>query len=170
MGHVFYKGVLYESVLPIFLFIWIMKNEKVEKLLEPLIEELGYELWGCEYLPSGKHSILRVFIDSEHGITLDDCVLVSHQVNALLDVEEPISGQYNLEVSSPGLDRKLFKPEQYQRYIGENVFIKLSKPYDKKRKLKGLLKHVGEGYIVVESDKDEYNIVLTDIITANLIV
>jgi ribosome maturation factor RimP len=147
-----------------------MKQTKIEQLIEPLIIELGYELWGCEYLASGKHSILRIFIDREQGITLDDCELVSHQVSTLLDVEEPISSNYSLEISSPGLERILFKPTQYSRYLGEKVFIKLSRPYESRRKLKGLLKRVDEDYIVVTSEEGEYKILFSDIIRANLIV
>ena len=75
-------------------------------MLEPAVNAVGMELWGIEYLSQGKHSILRVYIDSEDGVTIDNCEAASHQVSGVLDVEDPINGEYNLEVSSPGMDRK----------------------------------------------------------------
>ena len=82
--------------------------DKVLSILNPSVHDLGYELLGVEYVPSGKHSVLRLYIDSEKGIGVDDCEIVSRQVSAIMDVEDPISGQYNLEVSSPGIERPLF--------------------------------------------------------------
>ena len=85
------------------------REERLRRLLEPAVEGFGYELLGVQLLAQGHHSKLRVYIDSEEGITVDDCARVSHQVSGVLEVEDPIPGQYTLEVSSPGMDRPLFR-------------------------------------------------------------
>lgn len=108
-------------------------------MLEPSVNAVGMELWGIEYLPQGKHSVLRLFIDSEHGVTVDDCEAVSHQVSGVLDVEDPVSGQYSLEVSSPGLDRPLFTLEHFQKYVGEAVKVRLNSTVDGKKMFVGVL-------------------------------
>lgn len=97
------------------------RSDEIYDLLAPAVEALGYELWGIEMLGSGKHVTLRIFIDRDEGITVDDCAIVSRQVSSELDVADPIPGEYTLEVSSPGWDRPLFFPEQYGRYIGELI-------------------------------------------------
>ena len=118
------------------------------ELLEPAVKALGFELWGLEYLPSGQHSLLRIFIDHENGIQIDDCEKVSRQISAVLEVEEPIAEGYVLEVSSPGLDRTLFKPSQYLAYCGQTIFVRLVSPVPSpagsggSRKFKGVLKEV----------------------------
>ena len=93
-------------------------------LLEPVVTGMGYELVEIEYNPGSRHGLLRLYIDHEDGIVLDDCTDVSHQVSALLDVEDPIAGRYSLEVSSPGLDRPLRGIKDYERFTGEIVKIK----------------------------------------------
>lgn len=100
----------------------------LQKLIEPAIAALGYELVGTEYLPQGKHSLLRIYIDIPEGIKVEDCERVSHQISGLLDVEEPIQGQYTLEVSSPGLDRPLFKIEHFDRFVGRQIKVRLKLP------------------------------------------
>lgn len=114
-----------------------MIQTEIEQAIRPCVESLGYELWGCQYLIQGRRSLLRVFIDQASGIGIEDCEKVSRQISAVLDVEDPISGNYSLEVSSPGIPRSLFYNEQYQRYIGEIVEIKLSKPIANQRKFIG---------------------------------
>lgn len=101
---------------------------RLQILIEPAIVALGYELVGTEYLPQGKHSLLRIYIDTPDGITIEDCERVSHQVSGLLDVEDFIPGQYTLEVSSPGLDRLLFKVEHFNRFAGHQVKVRLKLP------------------------------------------
>ena len=95
-----------------------MTSDELQALLEPNIERLGYELTDLEVRLSGKGGLVRLTIDQPDGVDLDDCEKVSHAVSALLDVEDPVAGEYNLEVSSPGLDRKLTKVEHYQRFAG----------------------------------------------------
>jgi len=109
-------------------------------MLQPVVESLGYEFWGLEYI-QGRGATLRIFIDrdSDEGVSVDDCALVSHQVSGVLDVEDPFPGEYNLEVSSPGMDRPLFTLEQWGRYIGEDIQIRLLAPVAGKRRLTATL-------------------------------
>ena len=112
-------------------------EEKLTEMLNPGVEAVGFELVGIEFVRAGKHSILRVFIDYENGISVDNCADVSHQVSAILDVEDPISTEYNLEVSSPGMDIPLFKEKHYVDSVGEVVQVRLSMPMDDRRNFKG---------------------------------
>ena len=118
--------------------------DKVLSILNPSVNDLGYELLGVEYMPSGKRSILRLYIDSEKGIGVNDCEVVSRQVSAIMDVEDPISGQYNLEVSSPGIDRPLFNIEHYMRFLGHEVRIRTYRPVEGRRKFTGTIGSVSE--------------------------
>jgi ribosome maturation factor RimP len=120
------------------------------------VEALGFELWGVEHLSQGRHSVLRLYIDRDAGISVDDCALVSGQVGAVLDVEDPIAGDYTLEVSSPGLDRRLFELEQYARFAGEQIDLKLRVPFEGRRRFQGILKGVEDEDIVVQVDDHEY--------------
>ena len=101
---------------------------QVAQLVSPTVEALGLQLWGIEHTSQGKYSVLRIFIERDNGVTIDDCEQVSRQVSAILDVEDPIVGEYTLEVSSPGTDRLLFTVEQFQRYCGEEVDIRMRSP------------------------------------------
>lgn len=142
---------------------------KVETLIRPVVERMGYELWGCEYHASGMHGILRIFIDREDGISLDDCVLISNQVSALLDVEDPIQASYDLEVSSPGMDRPLLSPEHYRRLTGGLIKLRLAVPVNGRRNVKGRLLGI-EGEIVrVEVDSEVVELPYADIVTARVV-
>ena len=132
------------------------KQQQIAQMLESTVEALGFELWGLEYLSQGRHTLLRLFIDSENGISVDDCALVSQQVSSVLDVEDPISGDYTLEVSSPGMDRLLFKLEQFPAYLGETVELRLRAPFEGRRKFKGTLKGIEGEDVVVQVDDHEY--------------
>lgn len=147
----------------------MIKNE-LKQLLEPLLNDLGYQLWGIDYLAQGKYSLLRVYIDKPEGIGLDDCERVSRQVSALLDVEDPIPGNYNLEVSSPGMPRPLFFPWQYQHYIGSTIELKLIKPLQGKRKISGAVISVSDSAVVLEMDHEQHEILFSAIARANLTV
>ncbi len=104
---------------------------------------MGYELVGVEFFPrSARSSLLRVYIDHERGITLDDCTAVSHQLSGCLDVEDPLPGHYDLEVSSPGLDRLLFTVEQIQRFRGHKARVKLATKLAGRRNFEGVLGEV----------------------------
>jgi ribosome maturation factor RimP len=132
------------------------REDKLRDLLSPSVEALGFELWGLEHLSQGRHSLLRVYIDAEAGVTVDDCARVSEQVGAVLDVEDPIGGDYVLEVSSPGVDRRLFRLEQYAAYAGEELELRLRRPFEGRRKYRGVLRGVEGEDIVLLVDDHEY--------------
>ena len=119
-------------------------SDKVFSIINPSIQELGYELLGIEYVTSGKHSVLRLYIDSDKGIGVDDCETVSRQVSAIMDVEDPISSQYSLEVSSPGVERPLFIVSHYQRFLGSDVRLRTYRPIDGRRNFTGAIGSVSE--------------------------
>ncbi|SEL24649.1 ribosome maturation factor RimP [Colwellia chukchiensis] len=143
--------------------------DKLTDMLRPAVEETGKELLGVEYISAGNNSVLRLFIDHEDGIDVDDCAEVSRQVGAILDVEDPISSEYNLEVSSPGLDRPLFNKAQFSAVIDETIEVKISMPLNGRRKFKGKLIAVENDSLIVMVDNEEYELVISNIDKANLI-
>jgi ribosome maturation factor RimP len=144
-------------------------EHKLTDMLRPAVEEVGKELLGIEYISAGNNSVLRLFIDHENGIDVDDCAEVSRQVGAILDVEDPISSEFNLEVSSPGLDRPLFDKPHYKAVIGEIIEVKLSIPLNGRRKFKGRLVAVENDTLIVTVDGEDYDLVLGNIVKANLV-
>ncbi len=132
------------------------REDTIAELLKPTIEALGFSLWGLEYLSQGRHTLLRLYVDSESGVNVDDCASVSHHVSGVMDVEDPITGEYTLEVSSPGIDRLLFQAEQYAGYVGEWIEIRLRRPFEGRRKFKGTLKGVEGDDVVVQIDDEEF--------------
>jgi ribosome maturation factor RimP len=147
-----------------------MIQDELIQLLSPTINEMGYELWGCEYLSQGKHSLLRIYIDKEDGIGIEDCQEVSKQVSALLDVEDPIPGNYSLEISSPGIPRPLFSSWQYVRYIGLEVQIKTFKPVNGKRKLSGTIVSASESAVVLNINDEHQELLFSNIVKASLTI
>ncbi|ENQ0984915.1 TPA: ribosome maturation factor RimP [Pseudomonas aeruginosa] len=145
------------------------KLEQLQALLAPVVEALGYECWGVEFISQGRHSVLRVYIDRPEGILIDDCEAVSRQVSGILDVEDPISGEYTLEVSSPGMDRPLFTLEQFAKHAGEQVKIRLRSPYEGRCNYQGILRGVEEQDVVVLVDDHEYLLPIDSIDKANII-
>lgn len=145
-------------------------EQRVMDLLAPTVSALGYELLGVDYTAQGKHSRLRVYIDSPDGIGLEDCETVSHQVSGVLDVEDPIRGQYSLEVSSPGLDRPLFQPAHFARFIGSKVKIRLHMPREGQRNFHGVIAAVegSEVYISMD-DGSQLALTMDDIEKAQLV-
>jgi len=125
---------------------------KVCELITPVVDALGYQLWGCELTGLGKHTLLRIYIDSDTGVNLDDCAKVSNQISGILDVEGIVMGKYDLEVSSPGMDRPLFKAEHYRRFIGETVRIKLYAAQNGQRNFVGEIKVVTEDEVTILVD------------------
>ena len=146
-----------------------MTGDELLKLLEPAVERLGYELADLEVRLGGKGGLIRVFIDKPEGIDLDDCEKVSLAVSALLDVEDPVPGNYNLEVSSPGLDRKLTKIEHFQRFAGETVKVQMRFPVEGRRRFRGTLVSSDDENIVVEVDGESHSLPLKTIDTARLV-
>ena len=139
--------------------------------LDALVSSMGYELVGGELLPVDGRTVFRIFIDTEKGVTVDDCSKVSHQVSAMLDVEAPLQGRYNLEVSSPGIDRPLFELKHFQRFVGSKVKIRLYAAINQRRQFKGVLHRVDGENIHVLVDELEKEVVLpfSAIEKANLI-
>jgi len=142
---------------PIFCFWNIALRQDplhISELLEPGIRSLGYELVGVEYQTGGKGGgLLRVYIDKDEGISADDCQKVSYQVSGVLDVEDPIAGHYTLEVSSPGLDRLLFKPEDFERFAGQLVKLRVIYPIEGQRKFKGRLLGLRDTNVVIKQTR-----------------
>jgi len=145
--------------------------EKLTSLLEPAVQALGYELVGIEFLPQGRHSLLRIYIDAEAGIRIEDCERVSHQVSGILEVEDPVAGQYTLEVSSPGLDRPLFKAEHYVRFMGSKVKLRLRRAVAGRRNISGVIGAVNDAQVTVHDEMSDETIIinLEEIDKANLI-
>ena len=146
-----------------------MTATELAKLLEPTIERLGYELSDLEVKVGGKGGVVRAFIDHADGIGLEDCEKVSLAVSALLDVEDPIPGNYNLEVSSPGLDRKLTKPVHFARFAGETVKVQMRVPIEGRRRFRGRLVSSDDENIVVDVDGEPHTLPMATIDTARLV-
>jgi ribosome maturation factor RimP len=145
-------------------------HAELETSLTPIVEDLGYQLWACEMISQGKYSVLRVYIDKPEGINIDDCERVSREVSVFLDVQLPIAGNYTLEVSSPGLDRPLFKKAHFQSYVGSAMKIQVRQPIEKRRKFIGELMEVREdGMIIIREEDEIRTIPMMDIVKANLI-
>jgi len=145
-----------------------MIKDDIQQLLLPVVTELGYQLWGCEYLAQGKHSLLRIYIDKEDGIGIADCELVSKQIGALLDVEDPIQGNYSLEISSPGIPRPLFFKEHYECYINKPVQMKLYKPLNGSRKIAGIIDSVNDNGVILQVGDERQEVQFSQIVKANL--
>ncbi len=146
-----------------------MTGEELTKLLEPAVEQLGYELSDLEVKVGGRHGVIRLFIDKADGVGLEDCETVSRQVSALLDVEDPVPGHYVLEVSSPGLDRRLTKVEHFERFMGEDIRVKLRIPLSGRVNFRGALRAVDEENIEVEVDGESHRLPIATIQSARLI-
>ncbi|MCK5649261.1 MAG: ribosome maturation factor RimP [Gammaproteobacteria bacterium] len=148
-----------------------IKTQQLESLLEPVVSSMGYEFVGLEYISQGRHSTLRIYIDSEQGVGVDDCADVSRQLGAVLDVEDPITSEYSLEISSPGLNRPLFKLSQYEQFIGEEVKFKTIRPQREngQRKFKGTITAVENNNVVFDIENEMLSVPFADIDQANIV-
>ncbi len=144
-------------------------SQSLESLFAPIIEGLGYDLWGIEYRSSQKHAHVKIFIDHADGITLDHCSEVSQQISAMLDVEDPISVPYTLEISSPGIERPLLKLEHYRRYIGAEIKVRLSWALEGRKNFKGELTAVEDDDITISLDSEEVSFSIDAVKRAHLI-
>ncbi len=143
-------------------------EQKLTELISAPVEALGYELVGIEFVRA-RTSTLRIYIDSENGINVDDCADVSHQVSAVMDVEDPITVAYHLEVSSPGLDRPLFTVEHYERFAGQDVSVVLRIAVQNRRKWQGTIKSVEGEMVTLSVDGKDEVFALSNIQKANII-
>ena len=141
----------------------------LRELIEPVVSALGYELWGVEMLSQAHRSMLRIYIDGPEGVNVDDCAKVSRQIAGLLDVEDPIPGEYTLEVSSPGMDRPLFNRAQFEAFVGHVVKVKLRSPFEGRRNFSGRLSAVEGDDVVLAIDDEEYLLPLEAIDKANVV-
>lgn len=146
------------------------KEEQLKALIVPIVEALECDFWGLEYLSSGRNALLRVYIDrKETGVDVHDCEKISRQIGSVMDVEDPIVGEYTLEVSSPGMDRPLYTLAQYVDYVGENVAVKLRFPFEGRRNFKGCLQGVEGEDVLLVVDEHEYLFPLDSIEKANIV-
>jgi ribosome maturation factor RimP len=139
------------------------------ELFEPVVNGMGYDLIEIEHFPNPKHGVLRLYIDKEDGITIDDCSDVSRQISALIDVEDPVRGQFNLEVSSPGMDRPLRRVKDFQRFTGSKVKLKTIMPFEGQRNFSGRLLEADEESVVIETDTEEITIPMSALEKARVV-
>lgn len=145
-------------------------DSTLSQMTRRVVESMGYELVGVEYLGrGGDRAILRVYIDKEAGITLEDCAEVSHQLSGVLDVEDPIPGRYSLEVSSPGLNRPLVYPEHFERFRGHRVKLRLAEKVEGRRNLEGSLLGLADGLIQLEVEGRTWEVPLAAVESARLV-
>jgi len=147
----------------------VLNKEALLALLNGPIEGLGYELVDLDYSIGGK-GVLRVYIDLPGGINVTDCARVSRALSAFLDVEDPIPGSYNLEVSSPGVNRRLRTAEHFRRFKGHEVKVELKVPRDGRRRLRGELTEAAAGEITVDVEGSPWQVSMDDIEMAKLVV
>lgn len=151
------------------------KADEIAALLSPTVSSMGLELLGIEYLPSPGGAVLRLYIDvpqaesGERAVGIEDCEAVSREVSAQLDVEDPISGNYTLEVSSPGMERPLFGAAQFARFVGESAKVVLKLPQDGRRRLQGAIRRVEGTAVVFDVDGAELAVDATNIEKAKLV-
>jgi len=136
-----------------------MLKEKLEEIIQQQCLINQVELWGLEIsLPKGKKGIIRVYADKKEGINIDELAKLSRDIEVVLDIEEMIPNSYVLEVSSPGLNRKFFKPEQLTQYLGQEIKVKLKTPLNKRKVIKGNLKEVKENIFTIDTGKENIEI------------
>lgn len=141
--------------------------EKVSDLVKPIADELNYELYHVEFVKENGENYLRIYIDKPEGISLTDCEALSRKVSTMLDEEDPIPDSYYLEVSSPGLNRGLYKDDHFKRSIGKEVLIKLTESINGSKSIKGILKDITDEEVIVTAN-EEVNIPKLKIKSANL--
>ena len=145
-------------------------QEQLNNLVNSVVTGLGFQVWGYEYRPHSESALLRIFIENEGGVSIDHCTQVSRQIGAALDVDDIIPVAYILEVSSPGIDRVLFTPEQYKNYIGEAVKVRTRSPIEGRRNFKGTIESVGENEVNVTVDNDTFVIPFNVVDRARLVL
>jgi len=148
-------------------------KESLTRLIEPLIQAQGMELYDLEYGKEGGGRVLRIFIDKPEGVDLNDCEKIHHIVEAALDETDPIDVAYTLSISSPGIERKLVKDVHYVRYTGERVAIKLFAPHEEqkgRRNFRGQLKGLQDGIVAIDIEGEEIRFTRDNIASCRLVV
>jgi len=150
------------------------KNEIHAKILEmvtPLCQARDLEIWGIDLLfgAGGRHKIVRVYLDSAHGVGIDECAEISRHLSLALDVDDIIPGAFTLEVSSPGLERPFFSPEQMADYIGRTIRVRLDKPLEGRKNFKGSLIAVNPPMFTLSDDSADFELNWEDVGKANLV-
>jgi ribosome maturation factor RimP len=146
------------------------KAEEIVELLAPTVQALGMELLGVEYAPSGGSALLRLYIDTPgRPVNVEDCEAASREVSAVLDVNDPISSNYTLEVSSPGIDRPLFTLAHFARFVGEQAKVSLRLPQDGRRRVQGTIVRAQDGQVAIAVDKTEFVVAMDNIEKARLV-
>lgn len=145
-------------------------DSRIRQLLQPVVEALGCELWGVDLQTGAKTKLLRIYIDKDDDLVgIEDCERVSRQASSILDVEDVINGEYILEVSSPGMDRPLYEIGQYEKYVGEDISLRLRFPYEGRRNFKGRLTGVDGDEIILVVTDHEYLFPVEGIEKANVV-
>ena len=129
-------------------------TDQVAALAKPVVEARGCSLWDVEYVREGPEYFLRLYIDKEGGVDIDDCEAVSRAMDPILDEKDPIPGSYHFEVCSAGLERALKKPSDFQRFMGAAVTVKLYRPYDGRKEIPGVLRGYEDGRVTLEVGKE----------------
>ena len=145
------------------------KHAALHALIEPVVAAMGFELWGIDHISQGKHSRLVIYIERESGVSVEDCADISRQVSAVMDVEDPIPGEYRLEVSSPGMARPLSSLDHFIRYQGHQVAPKLRVAFDGRRKYQGLLAGVEGDEVLLQLEGEEYCFPIESIDSAHVV-
>ena len=146
-----------------------LDSDGLESLFAPIVQGLGFSLWGVVLRSSQHHALVRIFIDHDDGITVDNCSEVSHQLSGILDVEDPISVAYTLEVSSPGLERPLMKREHFEQYVGHTIKVRLSWAVEERKNFLGTLAKINDEDIMMDVDGEVVEFPLSAVKRANLI-
>lgn len=145
-------------------------QEQLDQLIRSVVTGLGFQVWGYEYRPQSESALLRIFIENEGGVSIDNCTQVSRQIGAALDVDDLIPVAYILEVSSPGIDRVLFSPEQYNAYTGETVKIRTRTPVESRRNFRGTLESVSDTHVTISVDNEQFEIPFDVVDRARLVM
>jgi len=145
------------------------KIERVRQIAGPTVKALGYEWVGCE-LQSSRPPVLRIYVDRENGVTLDDCAVVSRQLSALFDVENLMVDAYQLEISSPGLDRPLFTIEDYKKFMGRTANVQLSMPLEGRRNFKGVIVDVSSAHVLMRVENENFELPFAQIAKGKLMI
>ena len=144
-------------------------QSQLRRLIEPVVTGLGFEFWGLEYAAARRQGFVRVFVDAPGGISVYDCSLISQQLGAVFDVEDPMPFPYRLEVSSPGIERPLFEAWQYRRYRGERVKLKLQTPREDRRNLSGILADADDRQVTLTTEEGDWTLSYEEIARCRLV-